>query len=113
MHPFRLPAYEALQLRTIQFAKIKRRRLLWVLAYDWVKKSDVAISEDRKETWLRFGDKKTNGIPGMLPLVLDLPVRFTEPPNKAAKALGVFKHTRGMIPKSSQISQKLNQSVSK
>ena len=38
-----------------------------------------------------------NGIPGLLPLVLDLPVRFTESLNKAAREMGVFKHSRGWL----------------
>ena len=34
--------------------------------------------ELRKERWLQFHDRFTFGIPGLLPLVLDLPVRFTD-----------------------------------
>ena len=46
---------------------------------------------------MRFHDRFTNGIPGLLPLVLDLPVRFTDSPNKKAKDMGVFKHSRGWL----------------
>ena len=37
VHPFRAPAYEAQQLRALTFAKLKHRRLLWILAHDFVK----------------------------------------------------------------------------
>ena len=53
--------------------------------------------ELRKEKWLRFHDRKTKGIPGMLPLVVDLPIRFTDVPNPSAKALGVFKNSPGWL----------------
>ena len=81
VHPFRHPAYHAQQLRSMSFAKLKGRRILSVLAHDVIKTSDVASTRDkeelRKEQWLRFHDRYTNGTPGLLPLVLDLPVRFT------------------------------------
>ena len=49
VHPFRAPAYEAQQLRALTFAKLKNRRLLWVLAHDVVKKRDVAMPKDKEE----------------------------------------------------------------
>ena len=33
----------------------------------------------------------------MLPLVLDLPIRFNDAPNGKAREQGVFKHTRGIL----------------
>ena len=53
--------------------------------------------ELRKERWLEFHDRFTGGIPGLLPLVLDLPVRFTESINATARRMGVFKHSRGIL----------------
>ena len=53
--------------------------------------------EQRKARWLEFHDRKTSGIPGLLPLVLDIPMRFTEAPSKAAREMGVFKHARGWL----------------
>ena len=101
VHPFRHPAYHAQQLRSLNFAKAKNRRLLWITAHDVIKKSDAAMTKDkeelRKEQWLRFHDRFTNGIPGLLPLVLDLPIRFTDSPNKDAKEMGVYKHSRGWL----------------
>ena len=51
----------------------------------------------RKERWLEFHDRYTNGIPGLLPLVVDLPIRFTEAIDKKSREQGVFKHTRGVL----------------
>ena len=83
------------------FAKSKRKRLLWVAAYDKILTNNLSCSKDkedlRKERWLEFHDRFTGGIPGLLPLVLDLPVRFTESVSKAARLQGVFKHSRGIL----------------
>ena len=87
---YRAPVYHVQQLRTLIFAKEQNRRLLWVTAHDaptkgnW--KGGGANLEERKERWLEFHERKTSGIPGLLPLVLDMPVRFTESPDKTAKA---------------------------
>ena len=51
----------------------------------------------RKEKWLELHDRRTNGIPDLLPLVVDLPVRFTEAVDKRSREQGVFKHTRGIL----------------
>ena len=50
-----------------------------------------------QERWLEFHDRKTGDIPGILPLVLDMPIRFTKAINKKAREMGVFKHTRGFL----------------
>jgi hypothetical protein len=55
-------------------------------------------AESRKERWLEFHDRFTSGIPGLFPLVLDLPVRFTDATrNAVAKTQGVFKNARGWL----------------
>ena len=36
-------------------------------------------------------------MPGLLPLVPNLPVRFTDALGRGAKEQGVFKHTRGIL----------------
>ena len=46
---------------------------------------------------MEYHDRFTGGIPGLLPLALNLPVRFTEHINSAAKEMGIFKHTRGIL----------------
>ena len=101
VHPFRAPAYHAQQLRTLNFAKANRRRVLWLTAFDRMQhisgNAGEEKQEERKEQWLQFHERFTNGIPGLLPLVLDLPVRFTESPNKTAKNMGVFKHSRDIL----------------
>ena len=101
VHPFRHPSCHAQQLRTINFAKTTKSRLLWVTAHDELQKKDggrrQANEEERKERWLEFHDRHTSGIPGLLPLVLDLPVRFTQAPNAEAKRLGIFTNKRGWL----------------
>ena len=37
------------------------------------------------------------GIPGLLPLIINLPVRFTESLGAEAREMGVFKHCRGIL----------------
>ena len=50
-----------------------------------------------KERLLGYHDRQTGGIPGLLPLVPNLPVRFTDALGRGAKEQGVFKHTRGIL----------------
>ena len=101
VHPFRHPSFHATQLRAIIYAKTKKRRLLWVTAYDKLVSNNLACSKDkeelRKASWLRLHDRRTAGLPGLLPLVLNLPIRFTESLGKTARKQGVFKHSRGVL----------------
>ena len=101
VHPFRHPSYHATQLRAIAFAKSKQTRLFWVTAYDKVVTGSLATTQDREETrkehLLEYHDRFTGGIPGLLPLALNLPVRFTEHINSGAREMGIFKHTRGIL----------------
>ena len=53
--------------------------------------------EASKERLLKYHDRHTGGIPGLLPLVVNLPIRFTEAIDRVAKEQGVFKHTRGVL----------------
>ena len=53
--------------------------------------------EVAKERLLGYHDRQTGGIPGLLPLVPNLPVRFTDALGRGAKEQGVFKHTRGIL----------------
>ena len=100
VHPFRHPSYHATQLRALLFAKSMARRLMWVRAHDKVTSNNLNIAKEtedlRKEKWLILPDRKTGGIPGLLPLVIGLPIRFTENLGPKAKEMGVFKHARGM-----------------
>ena len=47
-----------------------------------------------RERWLGLPDNKTAGIMGLLPLVKDLPVRFTQTINRERQ---IFKHSRGVL----------------
>ena len=101
VHPFRHPAYHAQQVRFLPFAKANKRRVMWCTAFDKILDRNNVVSKDqeelRKEQWLKFHERFTNRIPGILPLVLNLPVRFTDSPNKNAKEMGIYKHTRGKL----------------
>ena len=74
---------------------------MWVTAHDELQTKDSghkhAKEEERKERWLEFHDRHTAGIPGLLPLVLDLPVKFTQAPNAEAKKHGIFTNKRGWL----------------
>ena len=43
------------------------------------------------------GFEKIAGIPGLFPLMLDLPIRFTDSPSAAAAQMGVYKNSRGWL----------------
>jgi hypothetical protein len=102
VHPFRYPSGHAQQLRAIDFAKARKQRLLWVTAHDVCRaKDDSKIqgerAEQQKEAWLQLPVGRTSGIPGLFPLVHDMPVRFTDAPDKEARLKGVFKNARGWL----------------
>ena len=98
VHPFNAPKYHAQQLRAVNFAKATNRQVLWVIARDKVlTKSEDSAALDlarRQERFLELHDRDTAGVMGMLPLVLDMPVRFTNSENREQ---GVFKHSRGHL----------------
>jgi len=101
VHPFRSPTNHAQRLRALRFAREKESRLLWIVAYDKVvsreKLSQKARSREATASWLTFDDRKTAGIPGFFPLVLDLPVRFTCEPTHGDRLKGVFTNARGWL----------------
>ena len=75
---------------------------MWITAYDKPKKQDDAKFkgerlEQLKEEWLQLPSARTSGIPGLFPLVKDLPVRFTDSPDKQARERGVFKNAKGVL----------------
>ena len=47
--------------------------------------------------WLTFPVAGTAGIPGLLPLVQDLPLIFEDSPNKQAREKGIFKNAKGIL----------------
>ena len=101
VHPFRAPSYHAQHLRSINIAADAERRILWVTAHDKMMKIDKQLSaekeEERKERWLEYHERATGGIPGLLPLILNLKVRFTDAPDSKSREQGIFKHTRGTL----------------
>ena len=85
----------------MEFAREHERRLLWVVAYDKLvskeKVSQKAQSTEAMQTWLTLDDRRTAGIPGFLPLVLDLPIRFNCEPEHGDRLKGVFTNARGWL----------------
>ena len=99
VHPFNAPRYHAQILRTINYAKATNRRLLWLTARDTpLTQEDKALSksalEKQKTRWLQRHDRDTAGIMGILPLVHDMPVRFTHTEDREK---GVYKNSRGRL----------------
>ena len=69
----------------------------WVVAHDELTTKDAKTTSASKAKWLEFDDKTTAGIPGMLPLVLDLPIRFTQEPDANDRLEGIFTNARGWL----------------
>ncbi len=101
VHPFRAPSYHAQHLRSLNFAHAHNRQLIWVVADDRLqtKEKDRSVEQEqaRKDRWLEYHDRFTNGIPGILPLVLGLPIRFTSTPVPGDREIGIFKNQRGVV----------------
>ena len=99
VHPFNAPKYHAQQLRAVHFAKAKRRRLLWTVAYDKPLTADDAyLSSEalrqQRQRWLELHDKQTNGLGGLLPLVKEMPLRVT---TTLDRDRAVFKNSRAKL----------------
>ena len=97
VHPFRAPANHAQRLRALHFARSHKSRVLWVVAHDELTTKDAKTTAASKAKWLEFDDKTTAGIPGMLPLILDLPIRFTMEPDANDRLKGIFTNARGWL----------------
>ena len=100
VHPFRSPTNYAQQLRTIQFARERRERILWVIAYDdfvQCAEGKTQVTQSDRQKCLQHSDKFTAGIPGFFPCVRDLPVRFTAEPYPGDPFKGVFTNARGIL----------------
>ena len=99
IHPWNAPKYHAQQLRAIAFAKASNLRVLWIVARDWpLPTKDEAWSEARimsmRQQFLHLHDKKTAGIMGLFPAVLNLPVSLTQTEDASA---GAVKNARGTL----------------
>lgn len=81
-------------LRAIHFAAHHKRLLLWAPAADTPLTEEVRSEEalcKAKQSWLLYADNATAGIPGLLPLVRGLPMRFTDTIDASQ---GACKHTQ-------------------
>ena len=99
LHPFNKPRYQAQLLRSLSFAKLNGRRVMWTVAFDVPVTGDEAATtpeslEAQRLRWQQLPDTDTAGIPGFLPLVLEIPLRFTQTDNRKE---GVFKNSRGHL----------------
>ncbi len=65
----------------------------WPIAGDIKGLHGDALRQHRERWWKRH-DKHTNGIPGLFPLIYDLPVCFTHKVDQARK---IYKFTRGKL----------------
>ena len=99
IHPWNAPKYHAQQLRAVAFAKAKNQRVLWIVARDWpVAGKDETFTAARlaamRQQFLRLHDKKTAGIMGLFPAVLNLPVSMTQTEDAS---IGAVKNARGIL----------------
>ena len=80
VHPFRSSTNHAQHLRSVDFARVRNARILWIVAHDDFMSIDKmkgnSINDSAKQNWLMYDDRWTAGIPGFMPLVLDLPIRL-------------------------------------
>ena len=99
IHPWNAPKYHAQQLRAVSFAKATNQRVLWIVARDWlVASGDEKLTPQRIEKlrsqFLHLHGKKTAGIMGLFPAVLNLPVRITQTEDAS---VGAVKNARGTL----------------
>ena len=99
IHPWNAPKYHAQQLRAIAFAKASNLRVHWIVARDWpIKTKDEGWTETRiasmRHQFLHYHDKKTGGIMGLFPAVLNLPVSLTQTEDAS---VGAVKNARGTL----------------
>ena len=99
VHPFNQPKYHALICHAVQFAQATSQRVLWCVAQDWpLTAEDKAMTPEElqknREAWLTTHDRRTAGIMGLLPLVRNMPIRFTDTVDRDKKAL---KHSGGVL----------------
>ena len=96
IHPFNAVRYTAQILRSVNYAKATKQRLLWIRAHDWpIAKGDEDIApedlDEMRNEWLKYHDKKTGGIMGLMPLAHEMPMRLTETKDASKQA---FKNAR-------------------
>ena len=97
--PLNKPRYMASQGRAQLFVQYNHTQLLWVQADDYPMSGDITNLqgdelEQRRRNWLRRHDQDTKGIMGLLPLVAELPVRFTMTLDKVRE---IYKFAKGNV----------------
>ena len=97
--PYNWPKYHAQICHALQYAKLHKKKLYWCIAQDWPDTSEEEsltpeALASRREHWLHYHDRYTGGVMGILPLVIDMPMRFTETESRDA---GAFKRTRCVL----------------
>ena len=97
IHPWNMPKYHASLVRARHYARRTQQILLWVVCEDTPVNIELRmLSEEEKDLkrkeWSMFHDQKTGGIMGLLPCVMNMPLRITQtdPNNKTV----VFKNRR-------------------
>ena len=83
IHPFNAPKYHASLVRAQQYAFRTGRILLWAAAEDQpCHPEHTSLSEEdlerKRQEWSTFHDQKTNGIMGLQPLAINMPLRITQ-----------------------------------
>ena len=99
LHLFNQPKLHALICHAWQYAKASGNQVLWCLAQDWPLTAEedaltVEQLQQQREAWLLAHDQRTNGIMGLLPLVHDMPVRFTD---SVCPEMKMHKNTPGRL----------------
>ena len=99
IHPWNAPKYHAQQLRAVEYAKATNNHTLWIVARDCPvptaeEKFSFARLEVLRRQFLHLHDKKTAGIMGLFPAVLNLPVRLTQTEDAE---VGAVKNARGTL----------------
>ena len=97
VHPFRSPTNHAQRLRALLFAQEHQARILLVIAHDAPVDKEGGAKRKVQDNWLTRDDRSTAGIPGLFPFVLNLPVRFTQEPDRGDRLKGVFTNAHGRL----------------
>ena len=86
-------------MRAVHFAQAHGRQLVWCTAYDVpLTRDDETRSQESlrasRRRWLTYTESKTDGVCGILPLCVGLPIRFTD---TVAFEYGACKHAAAAL----------------
>ena len=99
IHPFNEPKSHVHKLCAVQFARSHQEVLLWSLAEDRPLSIDDSLRSPESQAasnkkWLTYTESKTAGVPGMLPLIKSMPIRFSD---NIDVQRGACKHATGTL----------------